>query len=92
MSLGQYVIKLICIRPFLFVYHRTAISESLKNSFNRCYMTACSTANISMKDDGKPRLSVDYRRINKITISEPTTMPVITDTIRDRGETTMFFA
>lgn len=42
------------------------------------------------KKDGSRRFCVDYRRVNDITPSEPTPMPIISETIQDLGAATVF--
>lgn len=42
------------------------------------------------KKDGKMRFCVDYRKINEATISEPTQMPIIQDTLRELGDAKVF--
>lgn len=42
------------------------------------------------KKDGELRFCVDYRKLNEITVSEPTPMPIITETLRDLGTAKYF--
>lgn len=42
------------------------------------------------KKNGQRRFCVDYRRLNAITVDEPSDLPIIADMLRDLGTATMF--
>lgn len=42
------------------------------------------------KKDGTPRFCVDYRRVNQVTESLPTRLPVISEALRDLGRACVF--
>lgn len=55
-----------------------------------CLSPYSSSVILVPKKDGEQRSSVDYKKISEITENEPTTIPIIQDTLRDLGKATIF--